>query len=248
MSALFSERTARRRSRDGHLPAASAESGDFAVIVLADGHGLELLDHGQGALDVGRILRVICAAGLVIRAPLGGRPFLFQGLVIDRALERLRRSRCRRKAYGAQCAQESNASGILHDSPPLNCLLICSAAAIALMSLASQARLPSHKEANPAIVIKLTCICHILCRSYETRRANRDNSPSRTSFAEWAPRLRGQPHCRPFVSSMTFSIAAESQRVPWRAISALKACAASAAPGSGVFDSYAHWSTMFASF
>ena len=71
---VLAEGAAGGRAGDGHLPAARAEGRRFAVVVLADGDGLELLDRGQRALDVGRVLGVVGAAGLVVRAPLRRAP------------------------------------------------------------------------------------------------------------------------------------------------------------------------------
>src|SRR6185503_430868 len=84
---VLAERTASRRAGDGHLPAARAESRSFAVVVLANRDGLELLDGPQSALDVGWILGVVRAAGPVFFAPFGRFPA--QGAVVDRAFQRL---------------------------------------------------------------------------------------------------------------------------------------------------------------
>src|SRR5262245_926605 len=70
---VVSEGAARRRARNGHLPAARSEGGRLAVVVLADGDGLVLLDGGEGARDIGRTLRVVGRARSIGGAPLGRR-------------------------------------------------------------------------------------------------------------------------------------------------------------------------------
>src|SRR4029434_1040608 len=75
------ERAPGRRAGDAHLPAARSEGGRLAVIVLADRDRLVLLDGGEGARDVGRVLRVVGRARAIAGAPLGRRPLLVDRLV-----------------------------------------------------------------------------------------------------------------------------------------------------------------------
>ena len=64
-----------------HRPNARTEGRDLAVIILADGNRLELLDRVECALDVGRVLRVVGGACPVLRTPLRGCPVFGEGLI-----------------------------------------------------------------------------------------------------------------------------------------------------------------------
>src|SRR5262249_58206556 len=87
---ILAEGTTSGRARDDELPAAGAERGRLAVVVLADREHLVLLDGGQRLRNDGGIVSVVGRAGAVIRAPFRRRPILGQRLLRDRALYGLR--------------------------------------------------------------------------------------------------------------------------------------------------------------
>src|SRR5262249_16707142 len=87
---VLPERPAGRRAGDAHVPAARAEGGRLAVVVLADRQRLVLLDRGERPRDVRRILGVVRGAGAVVGPPLRWRPLLIDRLVRHRPLQRLR--------------------------------------------------------------------------------------------------------------------------------------------------------------
>src|SRR5215813_4292045 len=116
---VLAEGTARRGSRNHHLPAAWPERGRLTMVELADGDGLVLLDRGEGLHDVRGVARVVRGAGAVLRSPFRRRPLLVDGLVRHRSLQGLGGS------GRGEGKQDRSEDGGADDGVPHGHLLFC---------------------------------------------------------------------------------------------------------------------------